>query len=56
MPVIQEKEIIREVEKEVFVEMTHFIKGDREEIIKEIEVIVEKPIREEFLITKDVEI
>ncbi len=30
VPVIQEKEIIREIEKEIFVEMTHFIKGDRE--------------------------
>lgn len=30
VPVVQEKEIVREIEKEVLVEMTHFIKGDRE--------------------------
>lgn len=36
VPVIHEKEVLREVEKEVLVEMTHFIKGDREEIIKEV--------------------
>lgn len=46
VPVIHEKELVREVQKEVIVEVTHFVKGDREEIIKQVEVIVEKPYRE----------
>jgi len=29
IPVIQEKEIIREVPKEIFIERSHFIKGDK---------------------------
>jgi hypothetical protein len=29
VPVIREKEIVREVPKEIFIERSHFIKGDQ---------------------------
>lgn len=51
-----EKEIIKETPKEVFIERSHFIKGDKEEVIREVEVFIDKPIIQEVLRTKDVEI
>lgn len=51
-----EKEIIREVVKEIIVERSHFIKGDKEEVIREVEVFVDRPIIKEMLTTRDVEI
>jgi hypothetical protein len=34
IPVIREKEIYREVPKEIFIERSHFIKGDQVEVIR----------------------
>ena len=36
--------------------MTHFVKGDREEIVKEVEIYVDKPIIHEVVVSKDKEI
>lgn len=49
-----EKELIREVAKEIYIDRSHFIKGDREELIREVEVFVDKPIIQEVMITRDV--
>ena len=53
VPVNIEKELIKEVEKEIVVEVTHFVKPDREEIIKEVEVLVDKPIIQEVIVEKN---
>jgi hypothetical protein len=34
VPVNIEKELIKEIEKEVFVEVTHFVKPDQVEVLK----------------------
>jgi hypothetical protein len=36
VPVIQEREIVKEIPRETLVEVTHFVKGNREEIFKEV--------------------
>lgn len=56
IPVIREKELIKEVPKEIFIERSHFIKADQVEVFKEVEVQVDKPIVQEILTTKNVEI
>lgn len=56
IPVIREKELIKEVPKEIFIERSHFIKGDQVEVIREVEVLVEKPIIQEILVTKEVQV
>ena len=47
--------MIREVAKEVYIDRSHFIKGDKEEQIREVEVFIDKPIIQEVLVTKNVE-
>ena len=34
--------------------MTHFVKPDREEVIKEVEIFIDKPMIQEILVEKDV--
>lgn len=53
---IREKELIKEVPREIFIERSHFIKGDQVEVIREVEVLVDKPIIHEVLVTKDVQV
>ena len=40
----------------MFIERSHFIKSDQVEVIREVEVFVDKPIIHEILTTKNVEI
>lgn len=42
--------------KEIYIDRSHFIKGDKEEQIREVEVFVDKPLIQEVIVTKDVEI
>lgn len=51
-----EKELVREVPKEIYIDRSHFIKGDKEETVREVEVFIDKPIIQEVMITRDVEI
>lgn len=56
VPVVREKELLSEVPRDIFIERSHFIKGDQVEVIREVEVLVDRPIIHEIMTTRDVEV